>query len=108
MCTAIALAAAMTATAPPPMDAAAAAQRAAVIERRFAMMDRNRDGFLAENEAPRSSRARCGGDSSETAAASWVADFDGNGDGRVDREEFVAGSIPNAPLQTAARPDVAR
>lgn len=75
-------------------EAAPTAQRAGV-SIGFARLDRNRDGVITANEAPRVARTRC--DCLATPAATpasggWIADFDGDGDARVTPQEFAARS----------------
>lgn len=78
-------------------DAAAAGQSGearAVLEARFQRIDRDGNGYVTGNEAPRVAMSRC--QCSEAAAspsAGWIADFDEDGDERVSAGEFVSRSL---------------
>ncbi len=56
-------------------------------ERLFDRLDRNRDGFATTQDLPRRAKRRGGGERMESLRAS----FDGDGDGRISRREFVGG-----------------
>ncbi len=53
---------------------------------RFARLDRNRDGYVGPDDAPRMARRRAGGKLAQLERA-----LDADGDGRVSRAEFVDG-----------------
>ena len=58
----------------------------------FELMDRNGDGFITANEAPRVTRVRAAsvqtGDS--RPGPGWIEGHDSDGDGRVSQAEFVS------------------
>ena len=60
----------------------------------FQLMDRNGDGYISANEAPRVTRVRAA--SAQTGAvrpgAEWIEGYDRDGDGRVSQAEFVSGA----------------
>ena len=65
------------------------------LETMFALMDRNGDGYVTANEAPRITQVRA---AAVQAAAvrpgnSWIARYDRDGDGKVSEVEFVDGSL---------------
>ena len=104
MCAVTVIAASLAAATPAGVDeAAVSAERRAVLERRFERMDRNGDGLIAVNEAPRVARPRCGsGEKRQPDAFGWLGAFDADGDRRVDLREFVAGSIRKTGRQVTA------
>ena len=57
-------------------------------------MDRNGDGYITVNEAPRVTRVRAA--SVQTGAShpstGWIEGYDSDGDGRVSQAEFVSGA----------------
>ena len=106
MCFALAMAVSLTA-ADAPATMASLADARATLERRFTRMDRDRNGYITPNEAPRVAQARCNVDPAADAPApasqSWIQNFDGNGDQRVSPEEFISRSIAaEAATQTAS------
>ena len=60
----------------------------------FEMMDRNGDGYITANEAPRVTRVRAASVQTGAARANseWIAGHDLDGDGRVSQAEFVGGA----------------
>ena len=66
-----------------------AAGNASDLDSRFRRMDRDGNGFLTPNEAPRISATRGAG--AAPGAAAWVASYDRDGDGRVSAREYAAG-----------------
>jgi len=63
----------------------------AAAESRFRRLDRDGDGFVTANEAPRVSITRAGDGASSDGAAAWIATYDRDGDGKVSAEEYAAG-----------------
>jgi hypothetical protein len=53
----------------------------------FGRLDRNKDGFITQNDIPKRLAKRAGG----FTAGSLVSEFDANGDGKVSQSEFVNG-----------------
>lgn len=86
--------AAAAATASGGADAGAPrAAPAMAVDARFARLDRNRDGVITANEAPRVVRTRCDCvtvPEPQPASGGWLADHDRDGDARVTAEEFAA------------------
>ena len=77
--------------------AAAAGQNApgrSDLQAMFQLMDRNGDGYITANEAPRVTRVRAAG--VQTGAirpgAGWIEGYDRDADGRVSQAEFVSGA----------------
>jgi Ca2+-binding EF-hand superfamily protein len=64
----------------------------------FQLMDRNGDGYITTNEAPRVTRVRAA--SVQTGAShpstGWIEDYDRDGDGRVSQAEFVSSAEDEA------------
>lgn len=57
----------------------------------FHSMDRNGDGYVTPSEEPQVRNIRSStGRASVRVLGSWVGRHDGNGDGRVSREEFIS------------------
>lgn len=95
---------------------AAAVANAAVdpdIAARFARLDRDGDGAIAANEAPRVSTARTTvlpPPGQAAGAAAWIAMYDRDGDGRVSLAEFAGQPSPpalvlRASMDTGRHPD---
>ena len=61
----------------------------------FRAMDRNGDGYLTANEAPRVTaiRGEGVGNVRTQSGSSWVARYDRDGDGRISQAEYVSGSM---------------
>ena len=92
MCVAMAL---LVATAVTSLQPAEAAEARATLESRFVRMDRDGNGYVQANEAPRLSRTRCeAGDASPAQPASWVDGFDRDGDARVSLQEYLESALP--------------
>jgi len=70
--------------------AAQAPEPQATLESRFQRLDRNADGFITANEAPRVSQAR----GAPSGASPWIDARDRDRDGRVSLAEFVAPARP--------------
>jgi len=70
---------------PPPAPATGAQ------DSRFRRLDRDGNGFVTLNEAPRVSVTRGAGDAPATGGAAWVAIYDRDGDGKVSAREYAAG-----------------
>ena len=73
------------------------------IDSRFQRMDRDRNGFITANEAPRVALARCecgSAPGAAPAAPSWIASRDSDGDGRVSAAEFSS-RAPQVQAQLA-------
>lgn len=66
-----------------------AGQAPGVAESRFRRLDRNGDGFITANEAPRVAVTR--GAAPSPGGAAWIRAYDRNGDGRVSAVEYAAG-----------------
>ena len=74
-------------------DAPAEPVAAPAVDARFARLDRNGDGAITANEAPRVVRTRCdcAAAAARPAAGGWLAGYDRDGDLRVTAAEFAAG-----------------
>ncbi|MGZ8360081.1 MAG: EF-hand domain-containing protein [Allosphingosinicella sp.] len=61
------------------------------LQNMFMTVDRNGDGYVVEDEAPRITRVRVDSSAGGTVrqVGSWIARYDADGDGRVSRTEFV-------------------
>lgn len=78
-------------------DTGSAPVAPAAADARFARLDRNRDGVITANEAPRVVRTRCDCvtvPGPQPASGGWFADHDSDGDSRITAEEFAARSAP--------------
>ena len=64
------------------------------LQKMFGLMDRNGDGYISANEAPRVTRVRAASVQTGTGrpGAGWIEDYDRDGDGRVSQSEFVGGA----------------
>ena len=60
----------------------------------FQLMDRNGDGYITANEAPRITQVRTASLQSGASrpGAEWIEGYDRDGDGRVSQNEFVSGA----------------
>jgi hypothetical protein len=77
--------------------AAAGADAQTALETRFQAMDRDRNGFITANEAPRVAGAGGG--------SAWIAGYDSDGDARVSAREYLErgqASLIRAGLPTGA------
>jgi Ca2+-binding EF-hand superfamily protein len=74
------------------------------LQRMFALMDRDRDGFVTANEQPRVTRTRAEGPNRVEIrpSRSWIASYDFDGDGRVSRREFVGRAAAEISTYTAS------
>lgn len=68
-----------------------AGQAPNVAESRFRRLDRNGDGFITANEAPRVAVTRGGAGTASPGGAAWIRSYDRNGDARVSAAEYAAG-----------------
>ena len=61
------------------------------LQNMFALMDRDRNGFVTADEQPRVARIRAEGANRVEIrpSSSWISSYDSDGDGRVSRREFV-------------------
>ena len=86
-------------------DAPAEPDAGVAAEARFARLDRNGDGAITANEAPRVVRTRCdcAPSGAQPAAGGWLAGYDRDGDLRVTAAEFAAAG--RGGTETAARSD---
>jgi len=76
------------------------------IEARFQRIDRDGNGYITANEAPRValSRCQCASAPAATPASGWIGGFDSDGDARVSAAEFVARSLaPDSPTTLSRR-----
>jgi hypothetical protein len=78
---------------------AAGAQIQPAVQPSFSRMDRDGDGFITVNEAPRVSRARqvttTAPASPSPGARTWIQTRDRDGDAKVSAPEYVVGQSPN-------------
>ena len=74
------------------------------LQRMFALMDRDRDGFVAAHEQPRVTRARADGSNRVEIrpSRSWISRYDSDGDGRVSQREFVSRASAEISTYTAS------
>ena len=77
-----------------------AGQAPGVAESRFRRLDRDGDGFITANEAPRVAITRGATATASPGGAAWIGTYDRNGDGRVSAAEYAAG--PRAALMRAS------
>jgi hypothetical protein len=69
-------------------------------ESRFRRMDRDGDGFVTANEAPRVAVTRGADGAASPGGAAWIATYDRDGDGKVSAREYGAG--PRAAFMPAS------
>jgi len=95
----LALAAAVAANGGAPDRSAAGAQVQPAVQSNFSRMDRDGDGYITANEAPRVSRARQATTAAPAPASpgarTWIQTYDRDGDFKVSAPEYVAGQSPN-------------
>src|SRR5687767_8054949 len=76
------------------------------IEARFQRIDRDGNGYITANEAPRLAQSRCQCASAPAvspASSGWIGDFDSDGDARVSAAEFVARALAADSPTTLSR-----
>jgi hypothetical protein len=73
-----------------------AGQAPDLAEGRFGRLDRDGDGFITVNEAPRVAVTRSVAGAPSPGGAAWVRTYDRDDDGRVSAAEYAAG--PRATL----------
>ena len=73
----------------------------AQIEARFQRIDRDRNGFITVNEAPRVAAAPQPG--AAPAVNSWIENYDSDGDARISPAEFLARSLASQTSAGLAR-----
>jgi len=97
----ILIAAAVGGTAVP--EQADAGQARAAIEARFQRIDRDRNGFITPNEAPRVSSSAAAQPEAVPAATSWIETYDSDGDARISPAEYLARSLASQASAGLAR-----
>ena len=68
-----------------------ASQAPSVAESRFRRLDRDGDGFVTANEAPRVAVTRGAAGAPSPGGAAWIRTYDRDGDGKVSAAEYAAG-----------------
>ncbi len=96
---AVLVVAAFAASSGPAPESPAGTQARAALESRFQLMDRDRNGFITPNEAPRLAVTRCDcvatPPARPAAVPAWIQSYDEDGDLRVSAREFLARSETN-------------
>jgi hypothetical protein len=94
----LAIAIAVAANGSSPERSSAGAEVQPAVQSVFNRMDRDGNGFITANEAPRVSRARQAGPAAPSSASSgaqlWIQTYDRDGDSRVSVPEYIAGQSP--------------
>ena len=67
-------------------------QARAAVEARFQRIDRDRNGFITANEAPRVASGAVQPEAVPTAT-SWIETYDSDGDARISPAEYLARSL---------------
>ncbi len=75
----------------------------AAIEARFQRIDRDRNGFITANEAPRIASAGASQPQAVPATAPWIETYDSDGDARISPAEFLARSLAGRATAGLAR-----
>ena len=77
-------------------------QARAAIEARFQRIDRDRNGFITPNEAPRVASGAAQPEAAP-AATSWIETYDSDGDARISPAEYLARSLASQASAGLAR-----
>jgi Ca2+-binding EF-hand superfamily protein len=97
MCLALAIAASLPlASAPATNKTSLPVEVRTRLERTFARLDRDRNGLITANEAPRRAQPRCGAGDTAASPGDWLSLHDANGDNQVSAQEFVEHSLGNS------------